>query len=904
MKTLNPLLAVATFLVSLTALSGLSRDEALLKVGEVLDPSASLAPVVTYMTDRPISNVLIRPMGYAVPEFTLSGPGDRTWFAVIDLEPCQLWDHDVLYVFVNDATGAVRVEPAPTWPEIETAAAIEVLADDIFGWGKLIHIYPVVPKPQTYDPAWSPAGPAADYGDAPDNSDPNFSVFAYPGVPGRFPTLFNTTNGAGQPGVHVVTPGRATLGAGVSVEADANDPLDPDGTFNLVDADRDERFFVVIDRNTTPVQANLLFEINWNGLIPDQDRLFVNVNADLDRSGHWNNGTNGNEWVVQNEAVAVKPAGTSEIRLTSAFDFGTSRPVRIAWIRLALTAELVGSTDIDAGTWLGTGGFSLGEVEDGCFVYDRCPGPRPPSGPGPEFDPPEDRPEDGPGPLIGWNNLPVGYFALVVEGVDTGVDTAADEAAAKMERTLRGSGYDTTRLRGDDRTANEANIRKWLEEVKAKIVCQDKVLIYFIAHGKKETPGGSMRLRHRTKSDDGTLTGAELKALLSIIPSCSGDICDAPAGSCDVTVIIESCYAGQFLSEIEGEGRLAITSSKGDTPSYYGADGTGGEYSDRYAECAGKDTNGDGEATPEEVHDCAAGKLERPQEPQKSSNLCFCFCPWIPWDCLILFDPITELEVVAYPAVWTNFGEPIAVSFDDRFDEVAPPPSELPLVIEQPLPPLIPGIPLYDPVFPPVPPNDWHWVVEFVFGGDFVTRLEVNVVGIQPNDEVRVPLLAADPFVYGQLVLEVFLDEGIYILSDGREVIFQGQWNLYPFDLLNQPGMQELFFPLPAERSIAPPQPQPTAPKIVEVEIRELSLAGPETFVRWTPGIGQNQYDVFSAGTPIKPEFSFIGNTSVPAFSEPVDLSWTRRFFQVEGDAPVPGDTADPNPDESVLIRR
>ena len=87
--------------------------------------------------------------------------------------------------------------------------------------------------------------------------------------------------------------------------------------------------------------------------------------------------------------------------------------------------------------------------------------PPPPPGEPDDDDCPEDTPP--PGPKIGWNDLPVKYHALVVQGADNKGQTAAAEAARTMAKSLSAQGYSTTSL--SDESANAGDIGNWINGI-------------------------------------------------------------------------------------------------------------------------------------------------------------------------------------------------------------------------------------------------------------------------------------------------------------------------------------------------------------------------------------------------------------------------------------------------------
>ncbi|MBA7686128.1 hypothetical protein ES703_94567 [subsurface metagenome] len=192
--------------------------------------------------------------------------------------------------------------------------------------GHLIELYSVIDSAVPITGTVSEA-PSGDYGDAPDGQD------AYYGISGHFPTLFDTANSEfDRPGGHTLNTGEETIGYNVSDEVDADDPTDPDGVPNLVDADSDERIFVIIEQT----QAKLAFTATVSPRAPDITR-YANVLVDFDYSGDWHEGSLGPEWVIANLEVNVNP-GTSETIITPWFSWGNQPvPPSPTWMRLAFT---------------------------------------------------------------------------------------------------------------------------------------------------------------------------------------------------------------------------------------------------------------------------------------------------------------------------------------------------------------------------------------------------------------------------------------------------------------------------------------------------------------------------------------------------------------------------------------
>lgn len=792
----------------------LTQDEAIRILGrEVLKPSLANEEITAWILPQPLTSGVMTPVSRDIPSIDVASAlsGEAQWFAFVDLEPCALFEHPCQYVFIDDVSGAVHVYDALDWPALDGEALQEGTAPG----ERWTHVLPILPREEAVTGAVS-LGSAGDYGDAPDGQS------AYPGVPGTFPTTGTV--------VTLAATGER-LGSTVSVENGALDAADPDGTPNLVDADADERMFLVRNPNTSPATCALLFDAS----LPDSAlagvTTYVNVLVDFDRDGSWQSNEALQEWAVMNQTLTLSP-GALETFLTPSFPWGTlADEPTLAWARVALTRDRIDPASQGTSGWDGSGIFSFGEIEDAKIYTRPCRGEGCPEGGPPPEEPEEEDPPPFtpcPGPKFGWDGNPIKYFALVVEGVDNAGQTAVTEAADTMQGLLKVQGYQTTHLSGSD--ATDAKIDAWILDVKSKVACQDRILIYFIAHGRSETPGGQMQLRHKTKTDPGSYTGADLASALAMIPSCDSEACDTPGKCCNVTVIIESCYSGQFVAGLEGEGREIITSSSSTEPSYFGSDGNGGEYSDSYKECADAanadtvDTDDDGTTTPGELHAWAGASLTVPegktQTPQHSNMLCDCLCPIIIWDCVRSNHP----GAVFFPGQWALAGGENAVSFPEFVEGFeAPEPRYDRIRLEDDL----------------QIPESWDWAVSIpVPGGDF--QLGVAIPLPDPMPPISVPLLVPDPEILplAELNLPILLQVDLlgdqYQLIDSQEnLMHQGLWSQYPDNL------PQFFQPIDAIRL----NQRPHLP-LDATFVRLSQQPGGPLLIRWLPAFPGQQTQV------------------------------------------------------------
>ncbi|GAH93412.1 unnamed protein product, partial [marine sediment metagenome] len=217
----------------------IGKDEAIrILVSEIIPPASSYARISAAMLSQPLQQGdVVSSEGSG--QYTIEA---NTWFVFIDDVPEAFFAHDTRYVFIDARTGDYDVANE-MWPPLINN--VSMWDTQNLGRGYLIELYSILDSPVPISAIASTA-PSGDYGDAPDGQD------AYYGVPGRFPTLYNTTNSKfGRPGGHTLNTGEETLRLNVSAEVDATDPNDPDGVPNLVDADSDERMYVILDGSDT-----------------------------------------------------------------------------------------------------------------------------------------------------------------------------------------------------------------------------------------------------------------------------------------------------------------------------------------------------------------------------------------------------------------------------------------------------------------------------------------------------------------------------------------------------------------------------------------------------------------------------------------------------------------------------
>ncbi len=632
--------ATDSYTVSITVYSAIeiTKEEAIgILMREIIEPSSSGDRVSAFMLSQPLQK----------DDNVTSDSGEwydiesYTWFIFIDDNPKAFFAHATRYVLINARNGSYEIINE-TWPPLVNNISMFDTAN--LSRGDIIEIYPLLNSSVPISGGEGTA-PSGDYGDAPDGQN------AYNGIQGRFPTLYNTTYSKfGRPGGHTSTVGEETLGINVSAEVDANDSNDPDGVPNLVDSDSDERMFVVLDGEN----AKLSFTVTVNQSAPNVTR-YLNVLIDFDQTGNWSAGSYGSEWVVVNLEVNVSP-GSSETIITPEFSWGNKSilpsPV---WMRVALTRGKVNETLFSsAGGWDGSGQFQYGEIEDHIiYLTDNPPDPEeewppwpgnPPGGKNPNPPPPPG--PQPPGPSKGPCGTDVNYHVIIISGGDSSKHLSKGQNPAKqavdtMSDLAEDQGYNSVAnlgpgKQGDNKTTI-ANIGKAFDNLKSQVKCGDHVLIYIIGHGKPANQGGGITLRGSNGKTKETMKPDDLANFLDKIPSCPDEECDVEGKCCHVTVVIESCYAGNFnVDGVKGEGRTVMGSCD-DEP----ADASnGGVFSSGFNQASRDedgDINDDDVVDPTEAYERAQDAVDennkktgRGQEPWIDSQECECKCPCTP----------------------------------------------------------------------------------------------------------------------------------------------------------------------------------------------------------------------------------------------------------------------------------
>jgi PKD repeat protein len=621
---------------------GLDKWDAIeILVKEIIPPAADNSRISAFMPSEPLQagDIVSSESG---AEYTMA---TRTWFIFIDDNPAAFYAHPTRYVLIDAQTGTYQVYNDDWPPEINGYS----MWDAQLGRGHLIELWSVldIPTPVT---ASASTAPEADYGDAPDGQD------AYYGIPGHFPTLFNTTNSHfNLPGGHTLNVGEETLGLNVSAEIDALDPFDPDGMPNLVDSDKDERIYVIMEQN----QARLAFTVSVSLGAPDMTR-YANALIDFDYSGNWSQSSYGVEWVVVNHEVNVDP-GDSETILSPLFAWGSATvPPTEVWMRLALTrAEVDESLYTSVGGWDGAGQYAYGEIEDHFVSLSGMP-------PLPEFvlhwpPPPPNGNGNGngggggepPGSETGPCGYQINYLVLVINCGDKASHIAqgtpiAQSASSSVADVAGEQGYTSAgNLSPSGSGASEtslSNIGTAIHNLAAQAKCGDHVLIYICGHGGKKSssrPEGGISIYDSSGHKTGeTLTPSDLANMLGDFNSCKDADCGTP-GCCHVSVIIESCYAGNFnVPGLNDNENMVVSGSSSNTPAQ-GCMPGGGVYTNGFVNdsrdpAADQDVPPNG-VDPAEAHSSASdavtqnnNRTGKSQQPWSEGNWCDCKCPCQP----------------------------------------------------------------------------------------------------------------------------------------------------------------------------------------------------------------------------------------------------------------------------------
>ncbi|MEN6335349.1 MAG: LamG domain-containing protein [Phycisphaerales bacterium] len=227
-----------------------------------------------------------------------------------------------------------------------------------------------------------------DLGDAPDGSNnvgKRMTAYTMAGqnpIQGNFPTVFETPAGKPRGPLHKDPLALAVLGAGATLEIDADKGADEDPTTNLNpsrdESDKDGADDGVILPLTLPNGEFASFEYNVSVIQPNAE-MWVNVWFDWNRDGDWDDdgattpelvagGRKVSEWAVQNQYLYGLSAGVHKIATPAFLAWHPAKGPEKVWMRITLSEKpwKGGATPGVLGNG-GSGpidGYEAGETED------------------------------------------------------------------------------------------------------------------------------------------------------------------------------------------------------------------------------------------------------------------------------------------------------------------------------------------------------------------------------------------------------------------------------------------------------------------------------------------------------------------------------------------------------------
>jgi len=232
-----------------------------------------------------------------------------------------------------------------------------------------------------------PGGPSQqqvpyEAGDAPGGTASGQDIAAYPGVPGRFPSLDN----GGIYGPKHANPLRYFLGDATSLDA----PVDADGVPNIDTVNRVANLDASDDgwlngrdiaRFDDCQTVTLRVRIRRGAVVTSTAPLYLNAWFDGNRDGDWQDsrgcetGSISHEWIVQNHKIPdrLQPAagGYVDIDVTTQ-PVASNSPVNPAWMRISLSDRPAITPTNPAGALPDGRGmvglFGYGETED--YLWD------------------------------------------------------------------------------------------------------------------------------------------------------------------------------------------------------------------------------------------------------------------------------------------------------------------------------------------------------------------------------------------------------------------------------------------------------------------------------------------------------------------------------------------------------
>ncbi|NOX62697.1 MAG: DNRLRE domain-containing protein, partial [Chloroflexi bacterium] len=231
------------------------------------------------------------------------------------------------------------------------------------------------PPPPTFTPTPTAAAGlkhVRDLGDAPDSSNGvGLAMFAYPGVPAQFPTVFSAGSPPHGP-IHLNAKLAFILGDSITAEEEADAGADDDGLHNIdpiagrSDQDGgDDGLHATMSDFPHCVATTVQFSVLAFAGAPAN--AYINIWADWDRNGRWGDApscgaTLASEWAVQNQRIALSGPGYYTFTSTTFLPYNPD-PTKDIWVRITLTDQPLPVPQAANAAGPPTG-FQLGETED------------------------------------------------------------------------------------------------------------------------------------------------------------------------------------------------------------------------------------------------------------------------------------------------------------------------------------------------------------------------------------------------------------------------------------------------------------------------------------------------------------------------------------------------------------
>ena len=161
------------------------------------------------------------------------------------------------------------------------------------------------------------------------------------------------------------------------------------------------------------------------------------------------------------------------------------------------------------------------------------------------------------GPIVLNKNVVENFAIFVCGGGDDNFEDACEKTSGQAYNAFKSLGYDNDRIiylssdlndNGVDDLSTKSNLEKYIEDLTLKTTRKSKIFLFLCGHGNQAG--------RYVKITNSIIYDYELADLIGTLNYKT------------ITVLIDSCYAGNFIDDLSGENRIIVSSTNKEKKAY------------------------------------------------------------------------------------------------------------------------------------------------------------------------------------------------------------------------------------------------------------------------------------------------------------------------------------------------